>query len=385
MIRVANFMHSSLKALDEKGLLETTPHLYNPEKKFAVTHFSAYPVDLNYQDLFSLQNIRIACYRSNALFPFRVFRELLNIYRIFRDTKIDIIRGRQPYHCSLYGLIMAKIFKCPFVVSLGGDNRIAQKLTGKNYYNNKFISYALEKIVLRYSDGIICPNEFTKRYVAQIIGEKRAREKCSVIPWINFSKAATHLPSAYKQLGIPSVKKIIPIVGFINEYKYSNILFEVIESLNKGFKGIEEYAFVFCGDGPLREVGINKFKTSSNVFFPGWVSQEMTQAILSEAVFCLVPMSGFVLLEAASLAKCVIASNVEWHSELVAQDESGLLVTPNSVQDWKNAIVKLLLNPELCQNYAEELHARYQENYTPEVVIAKERSLYRELITSQHN
>jgi glycosyltransferase involved in cell wall biosynthesis len=381
MIRVANFMHSSLKALDEKGLLETAPLLYNPENKYSVTHFSAYPVDLKYEPLFNKRNITIACYRSKSIFPFRVLAELRNLYRAFKTNRVDIIRGRQPYHCSLYGLIMARIFGCPFVVSLGGDNRIAQRLTGKNYYNNKLISYALERLVLRYSDKIICPNQFTKHYVAGIIGEQLAEKKCSIVPWINFPRSEQTVGSARDRLGIPKGKKIIPIIGFINEYKYSDVLFEAIEALNNGFRSMTDYAFVFCGEGPLRAEGIKRFKSASNVYFPGWVSQEVSQAVLKEAAFCLIPMSGFVLLEAAGLAKCVITSNVEWHAELVSDSETGLLVTPSFSQDWKSAIIRLILNPEECTFYGLELQKRYHLLFSPEKAAMKERELYLELIS----
>ena len=142
-----------------------------------------------------------------------------------------------------------------------------------------------------------------------------------------------------------------------------------------------EAQFVFCGDGPLRTEGA-RLLGNSDARFVGWQPNAIVRGLLLRAEVVLVPMSGFVLLEAASLNRPVITSNLEWHSELVEHGISGLLVNPEKDEEWVSAVRRLLDDADTRNSFGKRLGDRYYVDYNPEILMEKERRLYDALLTS---
>jgi glycosyltransferase involved in cell wall biosynthesis len=112
----------------------------------------------------------------------------------------------------------------------------------------------------------------------------------------------------------------------------------------------------------------------------GWQPRAVIHGILRRAGLVLVPMSGFVLLEAASIGKPVITSRVEWHSELVEDTKTGLLVDPTSPQEWRDAIDRMLGDPDLAERMAAALRAEFLRGCTPDRAKRLELDLYNSLV-----
>ena len=385
-IRLANFMDSCLEYLDKKGNLLTAPPLYNP-KKFAakVVHFSPCENDFIYSNIFAEWNIEIFSYLEGGR-KFNIINLVLSLYNVYKKLKkegINIIRGRLPYLGSFLGCLAGKCLRIPSIVSLGGNNRIPQERENKYNYGSKWISYTMEKIVLYLCDQIIAPNYYTKDYVSSIIGEKRANAKVRIIPWtINKIDHDKLLGRDYfEHLGLKSTGPYILLVGFLNKYKFSDIMFKVVEEVTTSISS--EVQFVFCGDGPLRDYGKASLKRFTNVLFIGWQPNEIIQSLINHARIILVPMSGFVLLEAASLGKPVIASNIEWHSELIKDGVTGFLVDPTSINKWVQKIKLLLGNSEVSERVGHNLQVVFNFEYDKESLIDREIALYHSLINSR--
>ena len=206
------------------------------------------------------------------------------IFKEIKKNKVQLVRCRLPYIGSLLACIVAKILNIPSVVSLGGNNRLSQELNNTYLYNSKFLSYNIEKIVLNFCDVIITPNYYTKNYVKSIIGEKKS-QKCKIIPWINFLPEKKNIKNQNLD--------VIMIIGFLNKYKFTHVLFNVIDTLinDKNYK--KKILFKFCGDGPLMNKGKKRFK--SNVKFLGWRSRTETLQLINSCSMLLIPMSGNVI------------------------------------------------------------------------------------------
>ncbi len=217
--------------LDKKGNLTASPEIYNPNNAYSkVVHFTPHYQDLKYTAYFKQFSIQLYSYGVDTLWTSRVVVGFFKIFKQFSKNKFDIVRGRQPYLGSLYSLLMAKIFRIPFVLSLGGDNRLCQEKNKKFNYNSKFISYTMEKFVLRYSNQIICPNLFTKQYVEKLIGKKQSEKRCTVIPWISEPIPESEEKDCIcERFNIPSDAVLILIIGFLNRYKYTDVLYNVIK------------------------------------------------------------------------------------------------------------------------------------------------------------
>lgn len=379
--KIINIMDSSLKDLETKGVFSSVGRIYNPNHAFSkVFHFTPHLKDLDLAPSLAPDKIELVHHPVSGLSPFKLILTIFKMWKLIKKNDIELIRGRLPYLGSLMGAIAARLARKPFVVSLGGDNRIVQEKNGIYNYNSKFFSYLIEQIVLQLSTSIIVPNQYTYNYVSSLIGEKKSKEKSVIIPWISdpIDKQGEAI-SDPRILTIPSSRRLMIIVGFLNRYKFTDVLYKTLEAIIND-SGNEDVQFVFCGDGPLREEGERLFLNSTQVTFLGWTDKKLVQQLMRKAEVILIPMSGFVLLEAASLGKPIITSNVEWHSEMVQDGITGLVVTPDDVEAWKKAIQEMLDNPIKAQEYGEKIEKLYFSQYAPDITIQAEKTLYTKLM-----
>ncbi len=383
-LKIANFMDSSLLDLEKKGVLANVPDIYNPDRAYAsVFHFTPHEHDLELSEFFAPHGIKLVHHPSVWLGPIRFFRSLGQAIRLFRTEKIDLVRGRLPYLGSLVGGIAARLCGLPFVVSLGGDNRIVQERNRSYNYDSRRISYGMEWLVLKLAHRVIVPNRFTQAYVENIIG-RRGAAKCAHIPWL--SKPVPEIidddDATLAELSIPPGSAIVPIVGFLNPYKFTDVLFDAVDGLNLKTADGREVCFCFCGDGPLREEGETRFAGQSNINFLGWQASAVVHTLLRQAEMVLIPMSGFVLLEAASIGKPVVTSNVEWHTEMVESERSGIAVDPHDPQAWRDAIGRMLSDATQAIAMGGRLKELYWREYAPQRCKDAEVDLYLSLVGS---
>jgi glycosyltransferase involved in cell wall biosynthesis len=380
---ILNIMDSSLKDLEAKGVIDSVPRLYNPDSAFRrVLHFTPHQQDEELASWLEQSDIELFVHPVSGLSPIKAVKTAARMWRVIKERKVDLVRGRLPYLGSLMGVIAARLRGRPFVVSLGGDNRIVQDRNKVYNYHSKLISFGMEALVLRLAHRIIVPNQYTLAYVAKIIGHKPAKDKCVQIPWLSDPIEKTESdPQALSNTNIDPESDLVVIVGFLNRYKFTDVIFDMLEKFLATTQHSEKpLQFVFCGDGPLREDGETRFANSPNVIFLGWTHRTLVYALMRRARIVLIPMSGFVLLEAASLGKAVITSNIEWHTEMIVDGETGRAVMPDSASAWLGALRWMLEHSSESQAMGEQLEALYWREYDPSHTIAAERALYDELI-----
>ena len=372
-------MDSSLEALGRKGNLAAAPDLYNPGGVAAhVVHFTPWPPDVQFESLFAPARIEIYPFLDNPGPGPRMFRAVVGFGRIVRKMRrerINLIRGRLPYFGSLLGCVGGRLLGIPSIVSLGGNNRLAQDLTGDYPFGRRWLANAVEWLVLRVANRILVPNRYTLAYVGQLIGGRRAVAKTEVLPWRLESSCGSGA-SAADELGVGRESPMVLVVGFLNRYKHTDIMFDVARELLRSRTSVVE--FVFCGDGPLRAEGEELFRGDRRARFLGWQPQAVVQQLIQAAAVVLVPMSGFVLLEAAAAGRPVVAADIEWHGEIVEDRVSGRLVGSRDVHAWVDAIRELLADAPLAARVGAALHERFERDYSPDVLRRREASLYLE-------
>lgn len=389
MPNLINIVDSSLKSLEAKGNFDLIAYLYNPNGYFKnVFHFTWEEQDLN---LKLGNNITIKKFSRfpllNKIKPLQyliiIFSNTIKLVSFIKKNNIKVIRGRQPYLGSLIGLLAAKIRKVPFVVSLGGDNRLSQERNERYFYSSKLISYKMEEFVLKNSTTILAPNNFTREYILRITKNK-LKGNVIVHPWIiapdiylhNFKKI-----DLYKKF---KIKKNIPLIvniGFLNKYKYIDKLFPVLDKLilNK-----VDFQIVFCGEGPLKDDIKTKYKKyiNKNIFLLGWQPQEVIKNFLLNANISIILMSGFVLLEAAAIGSAIITSNKEWHSEFITDKKNGYVVDPDDSDDIYQKLTSLLKNKTQVKTFKTNSRKLFFEKYYPDKILNKEVLIYKKLIAN---
>ena len=128
---VANFMDASLLDLRRKGVFGGVAETYNPGGAYErVIHYTPHACDLEVSDALRDQHIEVRVHPVSGLQPLKFVRTLVRIWLSLGTDRVDLVRGRLPYIGSLMGGLAARLRSLPFVVSLGGDNRIPQESDG---------------------------------------------------------------------------------------------------------------------------------------------------------------------------------------------------------------------------------------------------------------
>jgi glycosyltransferase involved in cell wall biosynthesis len=139
---------------------------------------------------------------------------------------------------------------------------------------------------------------------------------------------------------------------------------------------------VIVGDGPERPA--LQLRSRAGVEFTGGVGGVEASSLLRDARALLVPSRWFegsprVIVEAMAAGVPVVASDIGGLPEHVDDGVTGLLVTPDDVPAWAEAMERLL-DDDLAMELGEGAYRRWQEEFSPEVALDSLLAIYREAI-----
>lgn len=360
-------VESRIKDLERKGVLVSSFPMFNPEDMFdGIVFLTPYKDDLELAQTLGDEGAAVVCHGGRIRRPWTLPLAVFRIALAVRRYDIRLLRGSNVFLGSLLAVAAARLSGIKAVGWMGGDNRIAQGAIGKWYYRSRRLTNTVEWLALRSLDRVIVPNAFTRRYVANIVGERRC-DHVVVVPWSPkpVTESGPALPSLRERYGIPKDAPIIAVIGFLNRYKYTDVLFSMLESGPIAGSGTEPPAtLVFCGDGELSSEGHRLFQDRPDVIMTGFQNRDFVGELLRESAVVCVPMSGMVLLEAASLGKPVVAGDVEWHSEIIRHGETGLLSDPTDPEKWRAALSEMIQSTDQAECMGAALKRLYQTSYS---------------------
>ncbi len=123
----------------------------------------------------------------------------------------------------------------------------------------------------------------------------------------------------------------------------------------------------------------------------GFQSREVCLDLRRASAVSLCLMAGFSLIEACAAGHPVVAYDVEWHSELVKNDETGFLVREHDIDGLVKSVSYLLDNPEKALQMGENAQAFAFDRHDINKTSAIKRQYYQELLKgkpadkSKHN
>jgi glycogen synthase len=148
---------------------------------------------------------------------------------------------------------------------------------------------------------------------------------------------------------------------------------------------------VIAGDGPERsklqqqtiELGL-----ADSVEFVGSVPPETAAHLIDEATLVVMPSRlegfGLVALEAALMARPVVAARVGGLPEVVVHEQTGLLVAVNDSQALAQAIVRLLEHPNIARQMGRAARDWARQKFNWERHVDAYDTLYQKLIDLAH-
>ncbi len=374
--RVLNY-GSDLYALACKGNLNHVWNLVNPlqvfEKVFTVCS--------------DPRSLRLEL-KEGWLVPVLVSRlpwvKIHQLFHLCRTERIGLYRCREPGETAFYGLCLKIALGVPMILSTGGNHRLSQDLRGKYLFGNRRVAFFLEKMAYRHADLIFCINQYTRKLIENLAGGKRntlvlnpIRIDGDVFNYEKYDGASLRIKEA-----IDRATKVVLYVGRLEYDKQVDIFVDAIPMVLSEFPTA---VFYVIGDGPLRqtlEEKANQEGILKNLIFKGFISNEELPYYYSMADIVCIPMSGFVIYEAAAMQKPIVAFDADWHAEFVENGVTGLLIPNRDVKKFAEGILSLLRDEKVATKLARNARNKFMEKYEPQLLVKREVNIIGEFCQS---
>lgn len=258
--------------------------------------------------------------------------------RLLRREKIALLHA----HCfdpTFVGLMAARLARIPFVFTRHhSDHNIR---LGKKWHTR------IDGWCARHADHVIAVSEATRRIMLEIEGVPG--EQVTVI---YNGMEPLHQPAPQTVAGVRhelglGEEPVCLMLARLHEEKGHRFLFDAIPEI---VSRVGPIAVLLAGDGPHRaalEAEVRARGLQHIVRFLGRRADVPELISLASVVVLpsLAESFGFVLLEAMSLGKPVVASTTGGIPEVVAHGETGLLVPQADAQALAEACCRVLQNP----------------------------------------
>lgn len=227
------------------------------------------------------------------------------------------------------------------------------------------------ELFFRRVDRIIATSP---NYLESSIILRKYKHKCQVVPLgIKLSRFNSQ-PNKPRSLKLPTKQNDKHLILFVGKFRYYKGLEVLIEAMKK-----VEGSLLLIGEGNRGrklESQVSANGLDHKVFFLGELSDEEVNLFLKTCDILVLPSVqrseafGIVQLEAMACGKPVICTELGTGTTYVTQNgKTGIVVSPNDVDDLAHAINFLLNNPELGQKYGQAGLDRVRQYFSIERVI----------------
>ncbi len=367
--KYAEIFHSRLKInINEIPLkLATFVHLFDEINKLKI--------NLLVKKI--LKAISILCFKY-IFFIFSIFK----LFIVFRRVKPDILHinnGGYPgaYSCisAVFAARLARIDKIVFVI----NNIITP-------YNN----------VLRYIDKPV--DKFVKNNVSMFLtGSKYAGDKIRDL-WnlprekvINIPNTVLQRPLAepkdliFKRLGISSSNIILGNIALLEPRKGQKYLIEALAVIRDKCDNSKNIKLVIEGRGNQKgylDKLVSELKLKKNILFLE-NEKNIFDIINIFDVFILPSIENEdfpnVILEAMSLGKPIIGTNIAGIPEQIENGVNGFVVAPQDIYSLSNAVILLIKDKKKREQMGAKSLERFNRLFSYKIVINKYINLYKNM------
>jgi glycosyltransferase involved in cell wall biosynthesis len=244
------------------------------------------------------------------------------------------------------------------------------------YFNLNKRNYLIESFLCRFTKKVICCSEAVKRFVSE--KEKIPKDKLVVI-YNGIPEPETLEASAVKglrkSLDIPLNSNVIGCIASLTQHKGHHYLLEALQK-------IDDVYLLLIGDGPLRkklEAEIFKLGLSQRIIFLEYKMDVIPYIHLADLI--VLPSSEreglpVTIVEAMSLAKPVVATNIGGVPEVVNDGRTGILTKPKDSDALAHAIKKMVESPEVAHRMGKAGRDTYLTMFTLSHMLRRIEELY---------
>jgi len=205
-------------------------------------------------------------------------------------------------------------------------------------------------------------------------------KKSKVFLWNNsIENHKTLKPSNIKELP----NEYICSVGRPSFQKNLEMLIEAVFYVKKSVKNIH---LVLLGSGLSSsyllkiEKMIQKRSLENNIRLVSWLEREEALSIINDSVLYLSSSRyeglPYTIIEALSMSKLCIVTNVDGNKDLIKDDYNGFLIEVGDSKTMANKIISILKNKEEIKRMSKNARSIFLENYDIEKNIMKLEEIY---------
>ena len=235
--------------------------------------------------------------------------------------------------------------------------------------------YFIQKI-LQKADHVTATSNLLKKYALKYLAH--TPEKISVIPFgVEIPESIIPQPDA----GF----RICYIKGHRKKYGPDILLRAIYKIKDK----VPDIKLTIAGEGEMTtslKQTVKDLNLESSVYFAGFIANDQIYDLLKKHHLMVMPSVmesesfGVAVLESYACGRPVIASKIGGVPEIVVNNETGILVSPENVNELADTIIKLATDRNLCANMGINGYSFVKNNFDWEQSLDKMSELYERLI-----
>jgi glycosyltransferase involved in cell wall biosynthesis len=308
--------------------------------------------------------------------PIRDLRTARALYRIFRAVDYDIVHthstkagwlGRMAAIAAGVPVVVHTVHGFPFPLDAQLGSRI-------------FV--AIEGLVARGTDGLICVAEALRREVATWTSSPRPKV-VTIYSGIDFAsmEPRNSREAVREALALGDSWPVIGAVGHLREAKAYEVLIEAAGILRQSYPRLR---LLIVGEGERREFLESRIRPAGLSAFVKLLGERHDVADLL-GTFDVYAMSsrwegvGRAMTEAMYRGLPVVATGVYGVPELILHEETGLIVPSGDPAALAQAIDRLMRDRALAERLGAAAHRRVVERMSGAAMVAAIERLYEQL------
>jgi glycosyltransferase involved in cell wall biosynthesis len=313
------------------------------------------------------------------ILPLDDLRALIELYRIFRREKFDIVHTHTA-KAGVLGRLAARLAGIPHIIHTPH---------GHNFYGyfgplGSKLVILIEKWLSLFTDKIMTLTELERKdYVTfRVCRPEKITVINSGIELEKFRNIQIDQTQKRAEFSIGPEEIVIGMMGRLEPVKGPEFLIEAAKAV---IERIPKIKFLIVGEGSLRErleERCYQLRIHDRVIFTSW--REDIPEILSILDVVVLPSLneavGRILIEAGALGKPVVATYVGGIPEIVKDKETGILVSPKSVTDLAQALIALARDENRRNQMGQAARRWIDDKFSSTRMIAQIARLYEELL-----
>ena len=304
---------------------------------------------------------------------------------------IDCIKSSDPLYNSLFAYLLSRTTNKPFLVRVSGNLDKIYKDTKKPIMKKLFFFRSIEKIVERFvfknADFVIAPNKDNLKYAFKN-GLKKTKGEIvrygSMIKKNHLVKPGLRKRSDFfkNELNIDKKYKILIYVGRLEKVKRVLDLVSIYQKLKD-----KSVKLLIVGTGSLKyqiKKKIEKNNLKQKILLLGEKDQLWLSKSLPNCSCFVATHTGRALAEASFAGLPVAGYNIDWHPEIVKNNENGFLVRPGDKAKLAKSILKIINNRALSKKFSKNIRNVAEKMLSPAKIEKIEIECFKKILISNY-